>query len=141
MPPATTNARVWVTQALLCPLCRGEVALASSGCLSCHLPMRDVLRNASAAPASRASAVIRALQIRVSGLLIYGAVVAWCAYQLPDTVPFVVPGAVLGGGILHVWKGRPWVGLALFATIVVVVPALLWPSILTGAFSDLTDGL
>jgi hypothetical protein len=130
-----------VTQALLCPLCMDEVGLGSSGCLSCHLPMSDVLRHANSAPTSRASAVIKALQIRVSGLLLYGAVVAWCAYQLPATVPFVVPGAVLGGGILHVWKGRPWLGLALFAIIVVVVPALLWPSVLTGAFSDLTDGL
>ncbi|GAB3792889.1 hypothetical protein [Nocardioides ungokensis] len=103
--------------------------------------MSDVLRHASTTPASRASTVIRALQVRISGLLLYGAAVAWCAYQLPDTVPFVVPGAVLGGGILHVWKGRPWLGLAVFAIIVVVVPALLWPSVLTGAFSDLTDGL
>jgi len=129
-----------VTQALLCPLCRGEVALRSSGCLSCHLPMRDVLHHASTTPASRSSAVIRALRIRVIGLLLYGAVVAWCVYQLPDTVPFVVPGAVIGGGI-HVWKGRPWLGLAVFAIIVVIVPALLWPSVLTGAFSDLTAEL
>ena len=103
--------------------------------------MRDVLHHASTTPASRSSAVIRALRIRVIGLLLYGAVVAWCVYQLPDTVPFVVPGAVLGGGTLHVWKGRPWLGLAVFAIIVVIVPALLWPSVLTGAFSDLTAGL
>lgn len=82
----------------------------------------------------------RAIRTRLSGVVLYCAAVAWCAYQLPATLPFVVPGAVLGGGILHVWKGRPWVGLAVFATIVVVVPALLWPSMMTGVFSDFTDG-
>ncbi len=115
--------------------------MASSGCLSCHLPMRDVVRHGSTTPTSRTSAVARALRVRATGLLLYGAVVAWCAYQLPDTVPFVVPGAMLGGGILHVWKGRPWLGLVVFAVIVAVVPVLLWPSVLTGAFSDLTEGL
>jgi hypothetical protein len=130
-----------VTRVLLCPLCKGEVAPASSGCLSCHLPMRDVLRHASTTPASRAGTVIEALRVRVFGVILYGAVVAWCAYQLPDTVAFVVPGAVLGGGVLHVWKGRPWLGLLVFAIIVVIVPALLWPSVLTGALTDVTDGL
>jgi hypothetical protein len=61
--------------------------------------------------------------------------------QLPDAIPFVVPGAVLGGGVLHVWKGKPWLGLVVFATIVFVVPLLLWPSLTTGFFSDLTNGL
>lgn len=61
-------------------------------------------------------------------------------HQLPEVIPFVVPGAVLGGGVLHVWRGRPWLGLAGFAIIVVVVPMPLWPWVLTGAFSDLTDG-
>jgi hypothetical protein len=103
--------------------------------------MRDVLRHASTTPASRAGTVIEALRVRVFGVLLYGAVVAWCAYQLPDTVAFVVPGAVLGGGVLHVWKGRPWLGLLVFAIIVVIVPALLWPSVLTGALTDVTDGL
>jgi hypothetical protein len=73
-------------------------------------------------------------------VILYGAVVAWCALQLPTAFPFVVPGAVLGGGILHVWKARPWLGLAVFTIIVVLVPALLWPSMATGTFSDLTDG-
>lgn len=99
--------------------------------------MNDVVRHAGAAPRS----FLRALQVRVAGLILYPAIVAWCAFQLPDTVPFVVPGAVLGGGVLHVWKGRPWLGLVVFAMVVVLVPALLWPSVLTGAFSDLTDGL
>ena len=64
-------------------------------------------------------------------------VVAWCAYRLPDTLPFVVPGAVLGGGFLHVVRGRAWWGLMVFALIVVAVPLLAWPSLLTGAFEDL----
>lgn len=79
--------------------------------------------------------------MRLVGLVLYAAVVAWCAYQLPTSLAFVVPGAVLGGGVLHVWKGRPWLGLLVFTIIVVVVPALLWPSMATGTFADLTDGL
>lgn len=126
-------------QALLCPLCRGEVASASSGCLHCHLPMTAILRHQSREP-SRASAWARAIRVRLTGVLLYLGAVAWCAYQLPDTLPFVIPGAVLGGGVLHVWKGRPLLGLAVFALVVVVVPALLWPSMLTGAFSDATNG-
>ena len=102
--------------------------------------MRDVLRHAGATPASRGGTAIRALRVRLTGLVFYGAVLAWCAYQLPDAMPFVGPAAALGGGVLHVWKGRPWLGLLVFALIVVIVPMLLWPSVLTGAFSDLTDG-
>jgi hypothetical protein len=83
----------------------------------------------------------RAIQVRITGALLYCAVVAWCTYQLPTSLPFVVPGAVLGGGILHVWKGRPWLGLMVFTVVVVAVPALLWPSMTTGTFADLTDGL
>ena len=125
--------------ALLCPLCRGEVAPASSGCLECHLPMTDVLRHQRAVP-SRSRALGRAVRLRVVGLLAYAGAVAWCSYRLPDTLAFVIPGAVAGGGVLHVWKGRPWLGLAVFAVIVVAVPALLWPSMLTGAFSDVANG-
>ena len=128
-------------QALVCPLCRGQVAATSSGCLACHLPMSDVMRHQGSRPSSRGQAVARAIQVRVAGVVFYSAVVAWCSYQLPTSLPFVVPGAVLGGGVLHVWKGRPWLGLLLFAIIVVVVPTLLWPSMATGTFADLTDGL
>jgi hypothetical protein len=84
--------------------------------------------------------VVRAVRVRVFGAVLYTAAVAWCIYQLPSSLPFVVPGAVLGGGVLHVWKGRPWLGLILFTIIVVVVPILLWPSMTTGVFSDLTRG-
>jgi hypothetical protein len=97
--------------------------------------MRDVLRHQQ--PGSRAG---RAIRVRLTGIVLYGAAVAWCAHQLPDSLPFVVPGAVLGGGLLHVWRGRPWLGLLVFAVVVAVVPLLWWPSMLTGTFADLTDG-
>jgi hypothetical protein len=71
--------------------------------------------------------------------VLYAAAVAWCAHQLPASLPFVVPGAVLAG-LLQVWKGRPWLGLLVFGTVVVVVPLLFWPSLGTGAFADLTGG-
>lgn len=76
----------------------------------------------------------------MTGAVLYTAAVAWTVVQLPDAIPFVVPGAVLGGGVLHVWKGKPWLGLVVFATIVIAVPLLLWPSLTTGFFSDLTNG-
>ncbi|RYP86235.1 hypothetical protein EKO23_09770 [Nocardioides guangzhouensis] len=124
---------------LICPLCKGQV-VASSGCLSCHLPMRDVVRHQRTARTSRGQALARGLRVRVTGIVLYAAVVAWCAHQLPTSLPFVVPGAVLGGGVLHVWKGRPWLGLLVFAIVVVVVPALFWPSMTTGLYGDLTGG-
>jgi len=102
--------------------------------------MSDVQRHQAAALPSRGKAVARALRVRVTGVILYCAAVAWCAYQLPTSLPFVVPGAVLGGGLLHVWKGRPWLGLIVFTVVVVAVPALLWPSMMTGTFADLTDG-
>jgi hypothetical protein len=101
--------------------------------------MQDVERYAERSP-RRGAALARALRIRLVGLVLYAATVLWCAYQLPTSLPFVVPGAVLGGGVLHVWKGRPWIGLTVFTVIVVVVPMLLWPSMATGTFADLTDG-
>lgn len=78
--------------------------------------------------------------MRFAGLVVYSATVAWAWWQLPATLPFVVPAAVLGGGVLHVVKGRPRLGLLAFTVIVVVVPLLLWPALGTGTFSDLTDG-
>lgn len=79
------------------------------------------------------------MRVRLLGVVLYGAVVAWAYLQLPTTLPFVVPGAVLGGGLLHVGKGRPWLGLVVFAVVVVAVPLLLWPALGTGFVSDLTD--
>ena len=80
------------------------------------------------------------MRIRLTGVVLYAAAVAWCWYQLPTSLPFVVPAALLGGGVLHAWKGRPWLGLVVFTLVVVVVPLLLWPSMGTGWFADLTDG-
>jgi hypothetical protein len=77
---------------------------------------------------------------RLAGLLAYAGIVAWAWYQLPQTLPFVVPAAVVGGGFLHVLRGRPWLGLLVFSVIVVAVPVLLWPALGTGTFSDLTEG-
>lgn len=126
-------------QSLVCPLCRGEVAVGASGCLSCRLPMGDVVRHQRSPKKARSMA--RAASVRVTGLVLYGATVAWCAYALQGSLPFVIPGAVLGGGVLHVWKGRAWLGLAVFALIVVVVPLLLLPALGVGTFADMTSGL
>lgn len=128
------------TQALVCPLCRGQVAPSSSGCVACQLPMRDLVDQRTRAETPRIKTLARSLGIRLWGILLYGAAVAWCAYQLPTSLAFVVPGAVLGGGILHVWKGRPWLGLIVFTVIVVAVPALIAPSMVAGTFADLTEG-
>lgn len=126
-------------RALMCPLCRGEVAVTSSGCLACHLPLRDVMRHQRSA--SRGRALARGLSVRVTGVVLYSAAVVWCAYALPGALPFVVPGAVLGGGVLHAWKGRPWLGLILFTLIVVVVPFLVAPAFGIGTISDVTGRL
>ena len=75
---------------------------------------------------------------RLIGAVLYAATVAWCAVQLPASLPFVVPAAVLGGG-LHVVKGRLWLGLFVFTIVLVVGPLLLWPALGTGTFSDLTE--
>jgi hypothetical protein len=125
---------------LTCPLCKESVPATSAACLSCHLPIRDVVRHRESAHTSRGRAFAREVRLRVTGLVLYAAAVAWCASQLPTSLAFVVPGAVLGG-MLHVWKGRPWLGLLVFTVVVVVVPALFWPSLLTGTFAGLTDGV
>jgi hypothetical protein len=119
-------------ETLTCPVCRGSVAPRSSGCLACHLPIGDVLKNQGLATQGRD----KPLAMRLWGVLLYGAAVAWCAYALPTTLAFVVPGAGVAV-VLHSLRGRPVLGLAAFVLIVVVVPALLWPSMLTGALADL----
>jgi hypothetical protein len=53
---------------------------------------------------------------------------------------FVLPGGIVGGYMQTV-RARPLVGALLFALIVVVVPALLWPAGLTGDFSELSKRL
>ena len=75
---------------------------------------------------------------RVLGVALYAGIVAWCVWQLPATLPFVVPAAV-AGLVLHGVRARPWSGLLAFAVLVVVLPFLLAPALGTGAFSDLAD--
>jgi hypothetical protein len=99
--------------------------------------MADVQKHTAG---SRGRGFVHGLGVRVVGLVFYGAAVVWAWWQLPATLPFVVPAAVLGGGLLHVVKGRPWWGLIVFTVIVVAVPLLLWPALGTGTFADLTDG-
>ena len=125
-----------MSDVLVCPVCRTDVRAGSSMCLSCHLPMKDVLAH-QPRPVSW-GARMRRLRSAIFALGVYAAAVTWCAFRLPDTLPFVVPGAA-AGLFLHALKGRPWVGFMAAAVIVVVVPALLWPSMLTGAFSDLAN--
>ncbi|GAB7006818.1 hypothetical protein JCM18899A_42910 [Nocardioides sp. AN3] len=60
---------------------------------------------------------------------------------MQESLPFVVPGAVLGGGVLHAWKGRPWLGLATFVISVVIVPFLLLPALGIGTYADLSNRL
>jgi len=74
---------------------------------------------------------MRAAGVRVVGLSLYTAVVAWCWWQLPATMPFVVPAAAVGA-LLHGVKGRPWAGVLAFAVLVVVLPLLLAPALGTG---------
>jgi hypothetical protein len=100
--------------------------------------MSDVVRHQRKAGAH---SIVRAAWVRITGLLFYGAIVGWCAYALHGSLPFVVPGAVLGGGVLHVWKGRPLLGFSVFGLIVVAVPLLLLPALGVGTFADVTSGL
>lgn len=97
--------------------------------------MADVLRHRG----PRRHGAGRAIGVRLTGLVVYAGIVAWAWYQLPQTLPLVVPGAVVGGGFLPVVKGQPWLGLLAFVVIVVAVPLLLWPALGTGTFSDLTE--
>ncbi|WP_231249312.1 hypothetical protein [Nocardioides furvisabuli] len=124
---------------LMCPLCGADVPVAAPACRGCHLPIADVRREQPAArPASRSRAWARAIGVRVVGLALYGAVVAWCAWQLPTTLPFVVPAAA-AGVLLHGVRARPWLGLVAFAVLVVVLPFLMAPALGTGALSDLAE--
>jgi hypothetical protein len=105
-------------------------------CLSCHLPTKDVAANQ---PMSHGRSFVRSIGSRTLGLFMYGGIVAWCWYRIPDSLSFVVPGAVVGAA-LHVIKGRAWLGLLLFFVVVAAVPALFWPAMLTGFVSDVTGG-
>lgn len=123
-------------ETLRCPVCRAEVASTSAGCRSCHLPIRDVVANQRTGR-SRGN---RRVLTRLWGVPIYGGILAWCLLQLPTAAVFVVP-AVVVGVVLHVLRGRPVLGALAFLVIVVVAPALFWPSIATDAFDGLTSRL
>ncbi|WP_210443424.1 hypothetical protein [Nocardioides sp. SYSU D00065] len=81
---------------------------------------------------------MRRLFARVLGLALYAAVVGWCGWQLPASLPFVGPAAAAGAA-LHGLKGRPWLGLTAFVVLVLALPVLLAPALGTGAFSDVAD--
>lgn len=119
--------------ALTCPLCGEAVPVTAAACRGCHLPIADVRRHHPVGRRPRSWG--RAIRVRLAGFALYTAVVAWCAWQLPTSLPFVVPAA--GAGlVLHGVKGRPWLGLVAFVVLVVALPVLLLPALGTGTFSD-----
>ncbi|MBU1801862.1 MAG: hypothetical protein KKA97_06425 [Actinobacteria bacterium] len=69
-------------------------------------------------------------------MVIYGGIVVWSLWQLPTSAVFVVPAAV-AAVVLHVVRGRPYVAAVVFLLIVVVAPALFWPSMTTDVIDDL----
>ncbi|QCX26572.1 hypothetical protein [Nocardioides jishulii] len=81
----------------------------------------------------------RSAGMRLTGLLLYSAAVFWTWWQLRDAMVFVVPAAV-GGGLLHVWRGRPWLGLVVFWLMVVLLPILVVPALGTGFWADFRQG-
>lgn len=119
---------------LTCPVCRSEVTPTSAACRSCHLPIRDVVDNQRGARSRSNHRVLT----RLWGIPIYGGILAWCLLQLPTAAVFVVP-AVVVGLVLHVLRGRPYLAALAFLVIVVVAPALFWPSIATEALDELTS--
>lgn len=128
-----------MSETLICPVCTDGVGAASSMCFTCHLPIKDVRANQKLTGRSSKSRVVASwLWMRLIGVVGYTATIVWCALKMPASLSFVVPAAVVGL-FLHVVKGRPWLGLAAFVLIVVLVPLLFLPSILTGATGRLTD--
>ncbi|HEY1133073.1 MAG TPA: hypothetical protein VGE77_00720 [Nocardioides sp.] len=132
----TTRGDKVVLEALTCPVCRSEVAPTAAACRSCHLPIRDVVQNQR----TRRSRSSRRVATRLWGVPIYGGILAWCLLALPTAAVFVVP-AVVVGAVLHVLRGRPIVGGLAFVTVVVVAPALFWPSIATDALDAVVSYL
>ncbi len=123
--------------ALACPLC-GH-AVDRTGCASCHLSLGEIRRHSG--PSRRWSEPWgRGLWSRFVGLPVYAGLVAWSWYFMPSVFLFVLPGAVVGAYMQTV-RGRPLLGAVLFAAIVLLVPALLWPAGLTGDFSQLSNRL
>jgi hypothetical protein len=77
-------------------------------------------------------------EVRLAGVALYVAIVAVAWWMLPAALPFVVPSAAFGI-VMHAGRRRPWLGLAGFWLLLVVVPAVLFPSLLSQAFSGLID--
>ena len=102
--------------------------------------MADLLRHDESTRTRRSRSWARALGVRLSGVLLYVAVIAWCWWQLPASLPFVAPAAA-AGMVLHGLKGRPWLGILAFSVLVVALPMLLSPALRSGAFSDLANWL
>jgi hypothetical protein len=76
--------------------------------------------------------------VRLAGVALYVAIVAVAWWLLPAALPFVVPSAAFGM-VMHAGRRRPWLGLAGFWLLLVVVPALFFPSMLGEAFSGVID--
>ena len=128
-----------MSTALTCPVCSNDVAPTSSMCLSCHLPIKHVKANQPAAvKRPRARAATKWIRVRLLGIALYSGIVAWAGIQIPTSLTFLVPAAVIAG-YLHVIRGRPWIALLAFSTITVVAPLIFWPSLLTDALGRLTD--
>jgi hypothetical protein len=77
-------------------------------------------------------------EVRLAGVALYAAIAAVAWWLLPATLPFVLPSAGFGM-VMHAGRRRPWLGLAGFWVLLVLVPALFFPSLLSEAFSGLTD--
>ena len=71
---------------------------------------------------------------RLAGVLIYAAIAAAAWLLLPESLPFVVPSAAFGM-VMHAGMLRPWLAFAGFWVLLVVVPVLFFPTMLTEAFS------
>jgi hypothetical protein len=117
---------------LVCPLCSGQVSTGAASCHDCHLPIADVRSHQPQrrSGAERAARVAQALRVRVFGLLLYAGAVWWSSVQLPTSLTFVVPGALVAGWF-HVVRGQPWRGVLAFLLVVGALPLLFWPSMLT----------
>jgi len=73
-------------------------------------------------------------QTRLVGVVLYATIVGATWWLLPQTLPFVAPSAGFGMA-LHAGMRRPWLGLAGFGLLLVVVPLLFFPSLLVDAFA------
>ena len=93
-------------------------------CFSCHLPIDSVRDNQPRfrrAPRTRAAA--RWIVERTGGAVLYVGLVVACATSAPDALVIVVPAAIVGF-VLHVGRGRVWVGLASAVVVAGAVGAL-----------------